>query len=69
ASPQSWSVTARMTVGLTNRIMISISLPRSTLPHVFVRLRGMGLTDLGYPGRRCHARAGLMKTTAGQEEG
>jgi hypothetical protein len=32
-------------------------------------LRGMGLTDLGYPGRRCHARAGLMKTTAGQEEG
>ena len=38
-SPPGWSAMHRTMVGLTGRVPISISLPRTTLPHVFVCLR------------------------------
>ena len=42
ASRRCWWATLRMMVGLTGRPLISISLPRSILPHGFVRWRGEG---------------------------
>ena len=41
-SPPCWSGMRRTMVGLTGRVPISISLPRSTLPHGYVRLRERG---------------------------
>jgi hypothetical protein len=44
-SPPSWSEMLHTTVGLTGRILISISLPRSTWPSDFVRGREEERTD------------------------
>jgi host factor-I protein len=50
-----------MMVALTEPNLISISLPRSTLPHGFVRFRGWADARLNDPGWPRHVRLGLNK--------